>query len=211
MSFDLGGELAPPCPRPTSILSGRPPPVRADNRTFAPGVLLDTGTGWRPVETLRQGDQVRTLRGMRRIMTLTRHPPDHSRMHWIVPANRLGNTSDLRLNAGQNVAVMHPSCHRLFGAALVLIPVPATTGFRGVHTVSGFALRCGIALTFETEEIVFVHKGMLLHVPGPESDARHRRLSYRECHVLLPLLRAGSSRRKETEGQRSENQVPVGC
>ncbi len=199
MTFDPGGELAPPCPRPTSILSGRPRPERADDRTFAPGTLLDTSCGWRPVESLRQGDHVRTLRGMRRIVTLTRQPPDHSRVHWIVPANRLGNHSDLRLNAGQNVAVMHPSCHQLFGATLVLIPVPATTGFRGVHTVSGFSLRCGIALTFETEEIVFVHKGTLLHVPGPESPARHRRLSYRECRNLLPLLRVGSARRKETE------------
>ena len=131
-------------------------------------------------------------------------------MHWVVPANRLGNTSDLRLNAGQNVAVMHPLCHRLFGAALVLIPVPATTGFRGVRPVSGYALRCGIALTFETEEIVFVHKGTLLHVPGPDSDARHRRLSYRECRTLLPLLRPGSSRRQGKGRRQPDNQPPAG-
>lgn len=207
MTSDLAVEPTPPCPSPPSILSGRPRPDRADDRTFAPGTLLDTAAGWRPVESLRQGDQVRTLRGMRRIVTLTRQPPDHSRMHWIVPANRLGNISDLRLNAGQNVAVMHPHCHRLFGAALVLIPVPATTGFRGVHTVSGFALRCGIALTFETEEIVFVHKGTLLHVPGPGSDARHRRLTYRECRNLLPLLRVDSRRSTET-GRRMPDDQP---
>jgi len=162
---------------------------RADDRTFAPGTLLDTATGWRPVENLRRGDHVRTLRGMRRITALARQPPDHSRVHWIVPANSLGNGAELRLNAGQNLAVMSPVCHRLFGVPLVLIPVPATTGFRGVHTVSGFSLRSGIALGFETEEIVFVHGGMLLHVPGPSCDDRHRRLTYRECRTLLPRLR----------------------
>lgn len=206
MSVELGTEPAPPCPPHKSILSGRPRPVRADDRTFAPGTLLDTMTGWRPVETLRPGEQVRTLHGMRRIETLTRQPPDHSRTHWIVPANRLGNTSDLRLNAGQNVVVMDPVCQRLFGVPLVLVPVPATTGFRGVRTVSGFTLRWGIALTFESEEIVFVQAGALLHVPGPESDAHHRRLTYRESSNLLPLLRAGAYRTIRTPAPAPEKQ-----
>ena len=178
---------------------------RADDRTFAPGTLLDTATGWRPVECLRCGEQVRTLRGMRRIATLRRQPPEHSRLHWIVPVNRLGNCADLRLNAGQSLAVMSSVCHRLFGVPLVLIPVPATTGFRGVHTVSGFSLRCGIVLGFETEEIVFVHTGMLLHVPGPDCDDRHRRLTYRECRNLLPQLRFGPPRTASPRAQSPES------
>lgn len=210
MSVEPGAEPAPPSPPLKSILSGRPRPIRADDRTFAPGTLLDTATGWRPVETLRPGEQVRTLHGMKRIETLTRQPPDHSRKHWIVPANRLGNDSALRLNAGQNVVVMDPVCQRLFGVPLVLVPVPATTGFRGVHTVSGFTLRWGIALTFESEEIVFVQAGALLHVPGPESDAHHRRLTYRESRHLLPLLRVGAYRAIRTPAPGTEKQRQAG-
>ncbi len=173
---------------PPSILSGRPRPARAFDRTFAPGTLLDTERGWRPIESLHSGDRVRTLRGLTRISGISRQPPDRSRLQWHVPPGKLGNCSDLRLNAGQHVAILNPVCRRLFDATLVLVPVPTTTGFCGVRTISGFALRCGVVLEFETEEIVFAQTGTLLHVPGPGPQPRHRVLSYRESRGLLTLL-----------------------
>ena len=175
--------------RPPSVLASQPRPDRAFDRTFAPGTLLDSETGWRPVETLRAGEHVRTLHGMSRIARLSRQPPDRSRLHWRIPAGKLGTCCDLRLNAGQCIVIMAPACTELFDHPLVLVPVPATTGFCGVHTVSGFALRSGIALGFDADEIVFAQTGALIHVPGPEpAPPGHPVLSYRDSRRLLARL-----------------------
>ena len=186
----------------SSVLAAPPRPERAFERTFAPGTLLETENGWRPIESLRSGMRVRTLNGMVPIAALCRQPPDRSRVHWHVPAGNLGNCSDMRLNAGQHVAVMDPACTSLFDARLVLIPAPTTTGFCGVRTITGFSLRGGIALCFEEEQIVFAHTGMLLYVPGPKPDSSHRVLSYRESRKLLALLCA--KRTGDRDGQRTD-------
>jgi len=146
---------------------------------------------------------VRTLRGMVRVAGIGRQPPDRSRMQWHVPTGKLGNCSDLRLNAGQHVAILNPLCKRLFDAPLVLLPVPTTTGFCGVRTVAGFALRCGVALRLEHEAIVFAQTGTLLHVPGPEGRTGHRILSYRESRGLLAMLCGGRCRDQEKQARDS--------
>lgn len=208
MRQDMPGGHAQTRPR-SSILAAPSRPERAFERTFAPGTLLETEDGWRPIDRLRPGLRVRTLDGMTSISALCRQPPDRSRMHWHVPAGNLGNCSDIRLNAGQHVAVMDPACHSLFGADLVLLPVPTTTGFCGVRTISGFALRGGIALRFDCEQIVIAQTNMLVHVPGPDTEpgtdpetatgaeTGHRVLSYRESRKLLTLL---CERRRATDG-----------
>lgn len=177
-----------------SVLAPPRRPLRAFDRTFAPGTLLETDHGWRPVETLRSGDRVRTLRGMARITGTHRQPPDRSRVHWQIPAGQFGSASDLRLNAGQRLALLNPACKQLFGDPLVLLPVPTTTGFCGIRTVAGFTLRCGIVLHFEEEEVVFAQAGTLLHVPGATDITRHRVLSYRESRKLLAVLCGGKCR-----------------
>lgn len=212
MRQDMPGGHARTRPR-SSILAAPSRPERAFERTFAPGTLLETEDGWQPIDRLRPGLRVRTLDGMTPISALCRQPPDRSRMHWHVPAGYLGNCSDIRLNAGQHVAVMDPACHSLFGADLVLLPVPTTTGFCGVRTISGFALRGGIALHFDSEQIVIAQTNMLVHVPGPDTEpgtdpetgtetgtgaeTGHRVLSYRESRKLLTLL---CERRRATDG-----------
>lgn len=164
-------------------------PCRAFDRTFAPGTLLETDLGLRTVEALRPGDRVRTLRGMVQLQGTTRQPPDRSRLHWQVPEGKLGNTTELRLNAGQRIAVQNPACKQLFNQQMVLVPVPTITGYCGIRTITGFSLRCGIALHFAEEEVVLAHTGALLHVPAADSDdSRHRVLSYRESRQLLNLL-----------------------
>lgn len=199
--------VAPAPARPAaSVLAPPQRPSRAFDRTFAPGTLLETDRGWRPVEQLRPGERVRTLRGMAPITGTHRQPPDRSRIHWQVPAGQLGNASDLRLNAGQHLAVLSPACKRLFGASLVLLPVPTTTGYCGIRTVSGFTLRCGIALSFHDEVVVFAHTGTLLHVPGTDRATRHRVLSYRESRALLALLCGGNCRDRQAQpGEYREN------
>jgi hypothetical protein len=179
---------APPPRRPDSFLAPSRRPIRAFDRTFAPGTLLETDRGWRAVETLHPGDRVRTLRGMAVLRQTSRQPPDRSHLHWQVPAGSLGNCSKMRLNAGQRVALLNPLCKRLFGESLVLLPVPTITGCFGVHIIAGFALRCGIALSFDHEEVVFAHTGCLMHVPSPHEPTCHRLLSYRESHQLLAQL-----------------------
>lgn len=187
MRQDMPGGQARIRPR-SSVLAAPQRPERAFERTFAPGTLLETDRGWRPIERLRKGMLVHTLDGMVPITGLGCQPADRSRVHWHIPAGNLGNCSDTRLNAGQHVAVTDPACHSLFDTPLALLPVPTTTGFCGVRTVTGFSLRGGIALHFETEQIVFAQTGMLLHVPGPSRRSRHRTLSYRESRRLLAVL-----------------------
>ncbi|GHG79454.1 Hint domain-containing protein [Pseudodonghicola xiamenensis] len=181
--------LDPSSPRrAVSPLTPTQRPARAFERTFAPGTLLETDNGWHTVENLQPGDRVRTLRGMIALSQVRRQPPDRSQLHWHVPAGSLGNCSDMRLNAGQRVAILNPLCKHLFGDSLVLLPVPTVTGCFGVRTTAGFTLRCGIAIAFHEEEVVFAHTGSLLHVPGPQGAGRHRHLSYRESRILLAHL-----------------------
>lgn len=187
MCQDVPGGHAHIRSRP-SILAAPSRPERAFDRTFAPGTLLEGDNGWQPIERLRPGDRVRTLDGMVAISALHRQPPDRSLVHWQIPAGNLGNCSDMRLNAGQHVAVMDHACKSLFDAPLVLLPVPTTTGFCGVRTITGFSLRGGIAMNFDQEQIVVAQTNMLLHVPGPEQERTHRVLSYRESRTLLGLL-----------------------
>lgn len=202
-----------PVPRrpAASITAPRPSPAPAHDRTFAPGTLLETPSGWRPVETIRQGDRVRTVDdGLAKVCSVVRQPPDRNRVHWHVPAGTLGNCSDLRLTAGQHLALQVSECEALFDAACVLVPVPAATGFCGIRTVSGFTLRHGIALYCEDEAIVYAQTGTLLHVPAQDRRAGYRVLNYREARMLLYELCQRRQAERPSAGARSGVARPVG-
>lgn len=186
----MARSVPPDAPRPNAtVVAFRPRPAPAEERTFAPGTLLETHSGWSPVETLQAGDRVRTVEGeMARLTAVVRQPPDRSRVHWHVPAGSLGNCSDLRLNAGQHLALITCECQALFDAPCVLVPVPATTGFCGIRTVAGFFHRCGVTLCCEGEQIVYAQTGTLLHVPAQDKAPGHRVLNYRETRRLLSEL-----------------------
>lgn len=161
---------------------------RAPHRAaFAAGTMIDTDTGWRPVEVLSAGDLVQSFDGgLAPLMNVSRQDAAPS-ARWHVPAGAIGNCSDFELTEGQLVGFRGRMAQRLFGVPLVLAPAAALGGYRGIARSVAPANPLQVALAFAAEEIAMAQTGTLLHVPGHDGARHLRRLSYGETRSLLKL------------------------
>lgn len=170
-----------------------PMPKRQEVSAFRSGTMLETPSGWRPVETLAKGDQVYTLDGGYAELTgiRTHRVAAGSARAIHVPAGSLNNCSDMMLTAGQHVALVEPECETLFQTPCVLAPAAAMCGFRGISSISGYSDIEATELCFATEEIVYAQTGALIHVPSGVSEPFFRTLSYGETRALLAMINRG--------------------
>lgn len=177
-------------PRARPLSPRLPLPPRTEISALPDGTMLETRDGWRAVETLGPGDAVATLDGGFAMLTgLRRRRLAPGRMrHWRIPAGTFNTCSDLRLSAGQHIALAGPECDRLFGAPCVLAPIATMAGFRGIAPLTGLARAEATELRFASEEIVYAQTGALLHVPSGGATSFFRTLGYGETRALLSLM-----------------------
>lgn len=151
------------------VSHARPQPVAG----LALGTLVETNTGWRPVDTLLPGDGVHTFDGGLRTLREVGHlfvAPDAAGMRHAglvhVPGGAVQNCSDLTLLPDQPVMIEHPLVEAMFDCPSALVPARCLIGLNGIAPVWTRDVIRAIALVFDEEEIVWANSGMLLHCAG---------------------------------------------
>lgn len=165
------------------------------------GSLIETSQGWRPVETLRVGELVLTYDGgaqavaaLRRTGTgaAPRSQPGPGLI--LAPGGALDNCADLLLAPDQPVLIHSPAAEAVLGAPGALVKARRLVGFRGIRRAPPTAPRALIALAFETEEMVFVNSGALLHCPARAQGAGAPLAEGGLADGFFPVLDAGRTR-----------------
>ena len=155
----------------------------APTLTLGADTMLETATGWLPVDQLAAGDAVATLDGgLTSIQSISKSgsaPLIH------VPGGTLSACSDCALPVHSRVALEQPA--HLGEAPIVSVPLLALVGWRGIrHAVAqGTDLA---TLTFADEEMVFAQTGLLLHAAAPQTDGFFERLDHDQTRTLLARI-----------------------
>ncbi len=132
------------------------------------GTLVETKTGWQPVETLRLGDAVQTLDGgLARVLGLDRRTlrPEVEAAPLLIPGGSFDACSDLLILPGQHL-LLDTLDDTVTDAPFALIPGVALQGRAGVRRLpTGQSLHV-ITPLFADEEVIYANSGVLLHCPG---------------------------------------------
>lgn len=137
------------------------------------GTRVATRQGWRAVEAIAEGDEVLTFDdGLQRVTRiqrtrLTRCLRKHLPLR--VPANALGNRTELWLMPDQAVVIENDVAETLVGDAFAAIPAAALDGFLNIARAIPTGEIEIITLFFENEQMVFTNAGAMLHCPA-EAD-----------------------------------------
>lgn len=133
---------------------------------FIAGSLVETDTGWKPVETVRQDQEVFTYDGGKRpvrdveILQFGHSALASDLVH--LPGGILGANDDITLLADQFLMLDDCTVYRLFGQSQVLVRVADLVGWSGIRSVSQEGQVKAVRLIFEEEELVWVNGGMRL-------------------------------------------------
>lgn len=168
---------------------------------MAAGTLVETQSGWMPVERLSLGDQVYTFDGgLAPIADLKQTRLPAGTQLWHVPGGALNNCSDLYLTQDQHVMIYDNNAEDLYDTPYVLVPATALQGFRGTRQMDAVAGSVAVEMTFDAEEVVFANTGALIHCAAQsgESDGFFRVLSNAEARILLALLDTDETERLHT-------------
>lgn len=131
------------------------------------GTKVATNSGWAPVETIREGQQVLTFDGgLQTVIAVTRHAlmaDETTIASWplSVPAGALGNRADMMILPHQSVLIESDTAEELTGDPFALIPAAALCGFRGITQSRPTDWVEVIQLHFAQDEIVFANVGSL--------------------------------------------------
>ncbi len=133
------------------------------------GTLVETETGWRPVETLAIGTLVHTLDGgLTRILALDRRllqpQAETSLIH--VPGGLYDTCSDVMLVPGQHILIDTLGDESHGQAPFLLLPAVALTSDPLVHRDFPDLTVEVITPLFAEEEVIFANSGLLLHCPS---------------------------------------------
>lgn len=167
------------------------------------GSLVETERGWRPVETLARGARVATYDGgFCPIVRVERHhvwpAAEAEVIH--VPGGALDNCSDFSLLPGQHLLVTSDVAEDVLDCAGALIPASALVGYRGITRQGLLRPAEVLSLRFDSEEIVYVNSGALIHcaAEGPETaearSAFFEVLDEARAEAMLALMAAGAMR-----------------
>lgn len=158
------------------------------------GTLVETATGWRPVEMLRVGDHVQTYDGgLRQLRQIDRAYygvadgayPLQGILH--VPAGALDNCDDVVVMPEQMLLIESQVAADLLGELSVLIPASALVGFRGITRHAPKGLIEAVTLNFEDEEVVYANSGLLVHC-ATKASGFFTELDHGRAAALLTLL-----------------------
>jgi len=176
-----------------------PPQTRTLTGLVA-GTLVETETGWRPVETLRQGERVQTYDGglqmVRSLSSTTLSGGSVAAKGLLhVPGGALDNCEDLWLMDDQQVLIESEISEKLLGTATVLVPARALEGYRGIERLFGGRPTEVFSMGFEDEELVYGNSGVLFHcAPAAATEAATSGfftcLSAERAQALLSLIEA---------------------
>ena len=138
------------------------------------GTLVETATGWTPVENLRIGDAVQSYDGgLARVVGLDREWITASLGAYVLhlPGGALDNCSDLILLPGQNLLVDTLNDADLPDDVVALIPAAALEGVLGTTRARIEKPLEIITPRFADDEAIFANSGTLLHCPGIRQNA----------------------------------------
>jgi hypothetical protein len=140
------------------------------------GILVGTRVaswqGFRPVETIVEGDRVLTFdRGLQPVRKVLRsvlwvggtHDPESWPL--LVPAGALGNHEALRLMPGQGIMIESDAAEAMLGDPFALLPAAALEGVRGIRRTRPAEWIEVVTLVFERDEVVFGNSGALFFCP----------------------------------------------
>lgn len=159
------------------------------------GTLVETATGWQPVERLAVGDRLQTLDGgLRPILGLDRREVAAEAMALHLPGGAFGNCADLLVLPGQELLV--DTLGALEDAAFARFPAAALEGIAGIHRVPLAQASAIVILRFAEEEAIWANSGLLLHCPAlpgesGETDCFYPQVGAAEARALIaPFAKA---------------------
>ena len=139
------------------------------------GTSVATPAGWRPVETLEEGDAVLTLGGRVRRLTQVR-PSRIEPAFWpatlaplLAPPGALGNRVPLVLLSGQRVMLATGPAGDHAGGPFALVPAAALDGYRGIVRVPPPAEAVAVTCAFAQAEVILAAGMACLACGGTES------------------------------------------
>lgn len=154
------------------------------------GTKVATGSGWAPIETIREGMRVLTFDGgLQVVVGITRNvlmADDHDIDSWPlhVPARALGNRDNMTVLPHQSVMIESDLAEEMTGDPFALIPAMALVGFRGIDHMRPSGWVEVIQLHFDRDEIVFANIGALF-LARARGDLLSN--SAAEAYTVLPL------------------------
>lgn len=156
------------------------------------GTLVETQSGWSPVEALRMGDLVHTLDGgAAKVLAVDRRLllPEAGQAIITLPGGAFDACCDLALLPGQHLLIDTLGDAALPDAAFALIPATALDGQAGC--TRRYPLRAVEVVTpmFAEPEVVWCNSGVLLHCPGIADGAGRK-----PAGDFFPLLEVGQAR-----------------
>ena len=152
-------------------LSG--PILRLPTAGFIAGTLVETDSGWQPVESLAIGQPVQTWDGgLQPLVRLERRRIAPGAGLVAVPGGVLSTCSDLLLLPDQHMLVETGAAAMLLDQDVALVPAAALLGWQGVAVSRPRRGIDIIALAFETEEAVYANTGALVHCAAAGAPVR---------------------------------------
>lgn len=140
-----------------------PNPVLSPCLPAGLGVL--TLGGWRALGQLRRGDEFPSAQGVRRLMSLV---PGRAARALRLPPAALGNRGALVLDDRAEVLIDSDAAEATLGAALVLMPLFAAQGWRGLCPMPrGYAGFCPV---LDRPGLIQAGPGLMIALPGGEAQ-----------------------------------------
>lgn len=139
--------------------------ARAQGAGVPPGMAVATPGGWRAMAALAPGSLLWTAAGPARLVAVERLQ-GHERM--LLPAGALGNRRTLWLPPDALVLIDCDGAEAICGETLVLFPVAAAEGWRGVRRVRAPAPL--MLPVLDRAATIHAGPGMMLACSGPGED-----------------------------------------
>ena len=138
------------------------------------GTRVATASGWRPVETILQGDKVLTFdAGMQEVSHVSkgalwraRKPCPQPLWPLDVPSGAIGNAQPMTLLPEQSVVVESDVGAEIYGDPFTLLPASALAGFRGIARVMPAGDIEVATLHFAADQVIFCSAGALFFCPS---------------------------------------------